>query len=117
MSLLSLIEIILAIAVLVLIGYTVFTLIQLRKTLVSIDTLAVNVNKQIDPLLEDLHSVVKQINNELDQVDDIVLNIRDIGDKVNATTRLAHDLISSPLIKIASISTGTMETIKKLVSR
>lgn len=106
-----------ATATLVLIGFAISAVIQFKKTLVNIDDLVVNINKQLDPLLMDLHDTVRQLNGELGNITEITKSVKDIGDKVNATTRIVHEVISSPLIRVASISAGAKEAIKKLVKR
>lgn len=117
MDLFSIVWLVLIIAVLVLIWFAISALIQFKRTLEGIGTLAGNLDNKLGPLLTDLHEVVKQLNMELGRLDDIVLNIRDIGEKVNATTRVVHEIISSPLIKVASISAGAKEAIRKLVGK
>lgn len=118
------ITIVLTVAVLVLIWYAISALIQLRKTLLSaektlmsMDVLTTNIDKKLEPLLGDMHSVVKRADRELGRVDDVMSTVKDIGDKVNAVTRVVHEVVSSPLIKVASISAGAKEAIKKMVGR
>jgi len=113
----SVVAIVLTIAALILFWFAISALIQLKKTLESIDTLAGNVDNQLMPLLTDLHEAVNKVNTELNRIDEIVLTVRDIGEKVNATTRVVHEIISSPLIKVASVSAGAKEAVRKLVSR
>ena len=111
------IELVLALATLVLVGLAISALIQLKKILININELVINTNRQLGPLLNDTHDTIKKMNTELHQLDEIVVNIRDIGDKVNATTRMVHEVISSPLLKIAGISAGAKGVVKKLVGR
>ncbi|MCL6472145.1 MAG: DUF948 domain-containing protein [Firmicutes bacterium] len=106
-----------ATATLVLIGFAISAIIQFKRTLINVDDLVVNVNKQLDPLLIDLHDTVRQLNGELGSITEITKSVKDIGDKVSATTRIVHEAISSPLITVASISAGAKEAIKKLVGR
>lgn len=118
------ITIVLTAAVLVLIWYAISALIQLRKTLLSaektlmsMDVLTTNIDKRLEPLLDDMHSVVKRADRELGRVNDVMSTVKDIGDKVNVVTRVVHEVVSSPLIKVASISAGAKEAIKKMVGR
>jgi len=111
------IGIVLTVAFIVLVLFAVSALIQLKKTLKNVDVLAVNMNEQLSPLLDDLHDAVKKVNNEMDRFEDVVGTVKDIGDKVNATTRVVHEIVSSPLLKVASISSGAKEAIKKMVKR
>ncbi len=109
--------VILTIALLVLIGFAVSALIQLKKTLVNVDTLVVNMDGQLKPLLNELNDTVKRVNSEIGRLDDIIGTVKDIGDKVSATTRVVNEIISSPLIRVASISSGAKEAIKKFVGK
>ena len=117
MSLSVVISVVLTVAVLVLVWYAISALIQLKKTLENVDSLVCNVNERICPLLTDMDVVVNKVDSELGRLDEIVSTVRDISDKVNATTRVVHEVISSPLIKAASVSAGARGAIKKLVGR
>lgn len=114
---LPIISIVVTVALLLLIGFAVSTLIQLKRTLRNADSFIGNVDERLMPLLSDLHEAVLKVNTELDQIDEIVVNVRDIGDKVNTTTRVVHEIISSPLIRVSSVSAGAKAAIKKLVAR
>jgi uncharacterized protein YoxC len=107
----------LAVAILILIGFAVSALIQLKKTLESVNTLVGSVDDQLGPLLADLHDTVRQANVELERIDDVVFTVIDISEKVSATTSALHGLVSSPMIKVASISAGAKGAINKLVGR
>ncbi len=111
------IAVLIAAAALVLIGFAISALVQLKKTLVNVDTLVVNLNEKLSPLLNDLQDTVKQVNDELGQFDQVVRTVGNIGDKVSTTTRMVHEIVSSPLIRAVSISAGAKEAIKKLVGR
>lgn len=118
------IGVVLAVATLILIWFAISALVQLRKTLVTaekalsnVDVLVVSINDKLGPILQDLHGVVKQADRELNRVDEVVGTIKDISDKVNAVTRVVQDVISSPLIKVASISAGAKAAINKLTGR
>lgn len=117
--------IVLTAATVILVWFAVSALIQLKKTLLNVDTLVINMNEQLNPLLDDLHDAVKKVNNEMDRYEDVVGTVKDIGDKVSAVTRVVHEIVSSPLLKVASISAGAKdvitagakEVIKKMVKR
>jgi len=118
-------SIVLTTATIVLVWFAVSALIQLKKTLLNVDTLVVNMNEQLNPLLDDLHGAVMKVNNEMDRFEDVVGTVKDVGDKVSAVTRVVHEIVSSPLLKVASISAGAKdvltagvkEAIKKMVKR
>ncbi|HEY3373799.1 MAG TPA: hypothetical protein VGK02_01905 [Candidatus Aquicultor sp.] len=115
---------VITVALLIVFWFAISALVQLKKTLVraekalgNVDVLVVNLNERLDPLLYDLHGVVQQADRELSRVDEVVSTIRDIGDKVNAVTRVVNEVISSPLIKVASLSAGAREALRKIVGR
>ncbi|MDI6715956.1 MAG: hypothetical protein QME63_03295 [Actinomycetota bacterium] len=108
---------VLAVAALILIGFTLSVVVQLKRTLTNFDKLVVKTDEKLQPLLIDLHVAIKQINANLDQIDRVVTSVSEIGDKVNSTTQIVHELVSSPLVKIATISASTKEALKRLISR
>lgn len=117
MELSSTLTIIAAFAFLVLVGFAIVVLVQLRRTLIKFDALVTNVDGKLGPLLTDLHATIKQVNEELDQVGGAIFVVKDIGEKVGSITRVVNDVVSSPIAKMLNISTATKEVIKKIVGK
>ncbi len=115
MSLNLAMDIILVILAAILTLFFVYVLIQLSKTLGSINELIKDVNKQVPSLLEKLQITIDEVNSELGQVGEIVKSVEEISDKVNTTTNVVQEIISSPLIKLASFSAGAKKAISTLI--
>ena len=62
--------IIAAVAFAVLVGYVVYTLIQVRKTLVELQVVLVYLNSQLPPLLKDLRLMTENVNALSEQARD-----------------------------------------------
>lgn len=92
-------------------------LLQLWKTLNSLNALIMDVRSEALPLLSGLKMTLDQVNNELETVDDIVSSVQEVSDKVNATTIVAQEIISSPLIKLAGFSAGVKKALSTLAKR
>lgn len=63
-------SIIAAVAFAVLVGYVVYTLIQVRKTLVELQVVLVYLNSQLPPLLKDLRLMTENVNALSEQARD-----------------------------------------------
>lgn len=108
---------ILVISIVALVAYLVTVLIQLRKTLASAEELIKNVNTQITPLSANLNEAVERVNKELDRVDVVVGSVQEMSERVQVTMEIIREVITSPLVKVASFSAGTREAIKRFISR
>lgn len=64
------------------------------------------VKQEVTPILRKLEKSIDEINQELARVDDIIKTGESVVDKVNATTKIAQEAISSPLIKVVSMGAG-----------
>ncbi|MDI6891842.1 MAG: DUF948 domain-containing protein [Actinomycetota bacterium] len=95
--------------------FLVVVLIQLSRTLRSINALVKDFNREIIPIFSKLQSTVDEVNTELARVDEIVKAVQEASDKVNATAEVARQLISPSLIKLASLSTGVKKAVTTLV--
>jgi uncharacterized protein YoxC len=62
--------IIAALAFAVLVGYVVYTLIQVRKTLVELQVVLIHMNSQLPPLLKDLRLMTENVNALSEQARD-----------------------------------------------
>lgn len=108
---------ILTILAIVLVFFISSVLLQLSRTLNSLNELIIDVKAEVTPLLTELQTTLDQVNDELSTVDDIVRSMQEVSDKVNATTTVAQEVISSPLIKIASFSAGAKKAISSLAKK
>lgn len=96
---------VLVVAVVVLVGFIAPVLIELWQ-------ISRIVKKELSPLISKLNTTIDEVNTELSRVDGIVQSAERVSKTVDSTTKAAQEVISSPLIKLVSISAG----IKKALS-
>ena len=89
-------SIIAAIAFAVLVGYVVYTLIQVRKTLVELQVVLVHMNSQLPSLLQDLRLMTENVNALSDQardgIDHASVFLHAVG-AVGETVEQVHGLV------------------------
>lgn len=95
---------VLVVAVVVLIGFIVPVLIELWQ-------IGRIVKKELSPLINKLNTTIDEINTELSRVDGIVQSAERVSKTVDSTTKAAQQVISSPLIKLVSISAGVKKAL------
>lgn len=100
-----------------LVFFICMALLRLSRTLESLNSMIIDVQAEVTPLLSELRVTIDQVNSELETVDDVVQSVQEIGDKVTATATVVQEIISSPLIKVASLSAGAKEAIGVLLKR
>ncbi len=71
----------------------------------------------MQPFFVKVNGTLDKVNGELARVEDTISTVREVSERIQITMRIAQDIVSSPLIKVASFSTGTKEALKKLISR
>lgn len=64
------------------------------------------VKEEVTPILRKVEKTIDEINQDLARVDDIIKTGEQVVDKVNTTTKIAQEAISSPLIKLVSMGAG-----------
>lgn len=69
-------------------------------------TILTKVNNEVTPIMKRLETTLDEINLELARVDEIIKAGESVAEKVNSTTKLAQEVIQSPLIKLVSFSAG-----------
>lgn len=109
--------VVLNIALVVLVIFGIAILAQLFRMLGSLNNLVKSINKEVSPLLTKLQTTIDDVNSELERVDEIVASVAEVSEKVQVTTRIAQEVISSPLIKLASFSAGTKKALASLIGR
>jgi uncharacterized protein YoxC len=110
-------QLLLTAGLLVLIGVVIYVLMQLHRTLSTLDEVLQNVNREIPSILIKLQLMLDGVNSELGRVEEIVSSFYDVGAKVQNTTNLVQMAVSSPLEKLAGLATGARTTLAKIVGR
>jgi len=75
------------------------------------------VKQEITPILRKLEKTIDEVNQDLARVDDIIKTGEEVVDKVSATTKIAQEAISSPLIKLVSMGAGVKKAYESLRGR
>lgn len=71
-----------------------------------------NISRELVPLIQKLNESVDQVNRELERVDTVVSQVEELSEKVNTSIGVLKSVISSPLIKLASLSAGVRKAIE-----
>lgn len=117
MNLPLLLDTILVIVAVVLGIFFTYVLINLARALSSLNAILKEVGANLPSLLKRLEATLNDIDSELKRADEIMKAAEDISRKVNATTEVVKEIITSPLIKIASFSAGARKAINFLLKR
>ncbi len=95
--------------------FIIAVLVQVFRLLNSVNDFVKDTHKEVIPSLNKLQTTIDEINSELKKVDSIVQSVQNVTEKVNITTKAAQEALSSPLIKLAGMSTGIKKTFDSLM--
>ncbi len=109
--------VVLTILAAVLVFFICMVLLRLSRTLESLNSMIIDVQAEITPLLSELRVTIDQVNSELNTVDEVVQSVQEMGDKVTATATVLQEIIASPLIKVVSFSAGAKKAIGSLLRK
>lgn len=90
----------------------VYALVQLGLLLATLRKKSEEVFKEFVPLLKKLNESVEQVNTDLERVNALVVQIEELSEKVNHGIDAVKEIVSSPLIKLASLSSGAKKAIQ-----
>ena len=63
------------------------------------------------PLIEDMHTAVRQTNADLVKVDELIDRADSLSTTVNSVSRLAYTAFAGPVVKVLALWTGTARAI------
>ncbi len=109
--------VIIAICAAVLTGFLVYVLFQFSRTLKAINMLLDDFQKTVPSMLEKLDKTLTSVNTEMERVDEIVKSFEEVGEKVTVTAEIIREIVSSPLIKLASFSAGARKALNTLLGK
>jgi uncharacterized protein YoxC len=110
-------QVVLTLGLLALIGFVISVLVQLHHTLKTFNDLLRNVNRELPPVLIKLQTALDGVNTELDKVQEIVNSFQEVGARVQNTTGMVQRVVTSPVIRVASIFSGAKTAFSSLVGR
>lgn len=110
-------QIILTVGLLVLIGFVIAVLIQLRKTLRTFDELLTNINQDVPSVLSKLQLALDGVNTEMEKVEQLVSSFQEVSDSVQNTTGFVQRAVATPFIRVAGLASGAGAIFARLVKR
>ena len=110
-------QLVLTIGLLVLIGFVVFVLAQLYRTLRTFEDLLNNINEDLPPVLGKLQITLDGVNSEMDRVEQIVASFQEVSATMQNTTGFVQRAVASPFIKISGFASGAATALSRLVHR
>lgn len=87
--------------------------IPLFRLLNRVRSMADNLEKNLNPVIEKLDYTITNVNSEIGSINDLTQNISLIVEQLQKVIKLARILVTSPLIKIISTAAGLISSIKK----
>lgn len=109
--------IIAAVAFVILVIFIIPILLQLRKTLATLNQFVERAEREILPTLNKLQTTVEEVNEELAKVNDTTASVQDAAKKIDNIVRVVQEIVSSPLIRVASISAGVQGAVRAFLKR
>lgn len=97
----------LAVFLAVFIGLVLFQLFNLLRL----------INREIKPTLSRVQTLIEEVNTELERTGEIVKQAQAVSRKVDTTTKIAQEIISSPLIRLAALGAGLRKALSTLTKR
>ncbi len=107
----------LTIGLLILIAFVVRVMVQMYRTLASLDEALQTVNRELPSILVKLQLTLDGVHSELDRVEDIVASFHDVSAKVHKTTSLVQGAVASPVIRLVGLAAGARTALSNLVGR
>lgn len=99
----------------ILVVFASFVVIVLSiRSMLIIKQIVTDLDQEIKPLIRYLTDT---INKDVAKLDDVVQTVHDISSKVQLTSRIVQDIVSSPLIKAAGMAAGTRKAFDTLLSK
>lgn len=105
------------VGLLALIGSVIYVLIQLHRTLSTLDETLRNVNQELPSILIKLQLTLDGVNSELGRVEEIVSSFHDVSNRVQTTTNLVQQAVASPVVRLAGLAAGARAALANLVGR
>ncbi len=106
-----------AIAFIVLVGFIVPILLKLRKTVENVNSFIASTEKEIIPTLNKLQTTIEEINQELSKVNQATASLQAATARIDTISNLVQEVVSSPLIRMASYSAGVSSAVRTFVKK
>jgi uncharacterized protein YoxC len=101
------------IAVVVTAGFVISLIIELKKTLRSLNGLLKTTEESLKPTLEELQQTLKSLKNISDNINDVTADmktlsgsVRDVGLNIKRVSGIVEDITSSVAVKASGVKAG-----------
>lgn len=88
-----------------------WVMFKLSKTLSITNLFLDDVRKQTIPMMTRFQTTIDHVNNELELVDSMVSTGEKIVSRVNSMTKMAQQVVASPVVKILGIGAGIQKAV------
>ncbi len=113
---------ILVLAVVITAAYLVSLIIELKKTLRSVDTLLKTTEQTLKPTLEELQQTLRNLNNISDNINEVTTDVKtlsgsvkNVGLTIQQVGGVIEDIVSSTTIRALGLRTGIKTGIDVLI--
>ncbi len=104
------------IIVALIVGFSLsYAFVHLGRALRNVASFVRALEGEMMPILSNLNQTIEEINNEIERVNELVERVEEISEKVSAATVVVREIISSPVVKIASFSAGAKKALSTFV--
>jgi hypothetical protein len=95
-------------------GVLLYAIRSLALTLRALRETIDDLRRETLPVVNELQSVARQANSELERVDTLLGTAESISSTVDSASKLAYLAFSNPLIKLLAFATGTSRAARRL---
>jgi hypothetical protein len=88
--------------------------VSLRRSAAQLRVLTEELSEHAAVVMGEAEATLTRARRELDRVDDLVGSAEAITETVGSATRLAHNALAAPLIKVMAFRAGTARAGKRL---
>lgn len=88
-----------------------WVMFKLSKTLSITNLFLDDVRKQTIPMMTRFQTTIDHVNNELELVDSMISTGEKIVSRVNSMTKMAQQVVASPVVKILGIGAGIQKAV------
>ncbi len=114
MSPAELAAIVAAVAFAMLVVGLLFAVGSLIRTLACVRVAVTDVRESAVPLLNDVHTAVRQANGDLERVEVLLDTAKSVSGTVDSASRLAYLAFSNPVLKSLAFASGTSRAMRRL---
>ncbi|EST39573.1 hypothetical protein N566_01245, partial [Streptomycetaceae bacterium MP113-05] len=90
----------------ILVSFLAVVLVRLAQTLKAATQLVTSVAERAVPLLSEASATVRSAQTQLDRVDSIASDVREVTSNANALSTTVSTVFGGPLVKVASFGYG-----------